>query len=618
MQWMRMTRRAHVPWALVVCSFAVLGCAGDATGPASDRPSVLLITVDGLVAGDLSPFGGDQPMPQLQRLADQGKVWPTALSAVPMTRPAVATYLTGLAPDRHGVRDDLFAVLSPDIPTLAERLHDAGYRTAGFPDSAFLPEPSGLWRGFEDVHRPPPVIINASRWLPRFRPTKLTWDALSAWLDGLDESADWFGWVHLSHPVVGQLKQRYFETGGANEAAADEEQKAIGATDVGSYQETLADFDTLLGQILDRVDARGDGSRTWILLAGTFADQRSGESGVLPGPGYSLDPRLIEVPLIVRSPQGVEIGRGAGETVWAPDIAATIAKIAGVELSPQAEGVSLTEIEPERIVFSWSWALLDQLGWRALALARNGERELLVGSAPAAAAHADPALEDLRRALDARANPPRVGLPDDVVSSLLAEFDVFSVRPLRGEEPLELEAIPSDGRDFDDAALREEIAGKIWVARSKYHNRDIQPGIEILRQMAQKDPQSYVAYLDRGQMMTLVGRGKLAERIMKRAIQLRPDDPEAWHWLAHARWATSWEEAEKIVSAIQPYLAQQSDALYDLACARSLAGDLEVSADYLERAYLAGFRDRTHISADPDLRNLRESEHFSRVMQRFH
>jgi len=120
MQWMMRPRR--VRWVMGGCLLAVLGCAGGASQPAADRAPVLLITVDGLIAADLEPFGGTQPMPGLQRLMDQGTAWPDALSAVPMTRPAVATYLTGVAPDRHGVRDDLFAVLPAEIPTLAERL----------------------------------------------------------------------------------------------------------------------------------------------------------------------------------------------------------------------------------------------------------------------------------------------------------------------------------------------------------------------------------------------------------------------------------------------------------------------------------------------------------------
>ncbi len=592
MQWMM--RRRRVRWAMGGCLLAVLGCAGGASQPAADRAPVLLITVDGLIAADLEPFGGTQPMPGLQRLVDQGTAWPDALSAVPMTRPAVATYLTGVAPDRHGVRDDLFAVLPAEIPTLAERLTAAGYRTAGFPDSSFLPERSGLWRGFELVDRPPAVAISASRWMPRVRPTRQTLEAFSAWLDSLEDGTDWFGWIHLSHPLVGQLKQQYVSV--PESAQAD---------DLASYEESLAEFDGLLGRILDRVDARADGSETLILLAGTLGDQRRDESSTLPGPGYSLARRAVEVPVIARFPAGVA-ARGAHEGVWALDLAATVAAWTGVELSAAAEGVSLTEPTPERTVFSWSWALLDQMGWRRLTLARHGEHELIVGSAADDTERADPASGELRRAVERRANPSRSGLPDDAVAALLAEFEI------------EADPIPEGGRDFDDAELRKRIASHIWNARGKYQlNRNQEANMLLTQARRAWDSRNYVAHLDQGQMMALQGQS-IAKKVTEKAVQLRPDDPEAWHWYAHALWLSSWEDAEGIVSVIQPHLANQADALYDLACTRSLAGDLQVSADYLERAYLAGYRDRGHIAADPDLRNLRESEYFSEVMQRFH
>ena len=55
-------------------------------------------------------------------LASAGTAWRDGWTACPMTRPAAATYLTGIAPDRHGVTDDLFASLPEGMPTLATLL----------------------------------------------------------------------------------------------------------------------------------------------------------------------------------------------------------------------------------------------------------------------------------------------------------------------------------------------------------------------------------------------------------------------------------------------------------------------------------------------------------------
>ncbi|NIM63516.1 MAG: hypothetical protein GTO30_18300 [Acidobacteria bacterium] len=437
-------------------------------------------------------------------------------------------------------------------------------------------------------------------------------------MDSLEEGSDWFGWVHLSFPLVGQIKQQYYSPAAQGqdpsmlrppadekEDAEDDDENVVQADDVPSYEDALSTFDEQLGRMLDLVEARADGSDTWILLAGTMGDQRRDESNVLPGLGYSLDRRVVDVPVIVRSPADGASLRSSDEAVWAPDVAATIASVAGVELPARAEGVSLTEPAPDRISFSWSWALLDQMGWRALASARAGDRELIVGE-PLAPVAEGVAVDDLREALAARANPARAGLPGEITAPLLAHFEI---------EP---EPIPEEGRDYDDETLRKRVAGRSWVARARYLQANWMSGGQTFTTIrARWDAQNYIAHLDRGHMMALRGLPQ-KELITKGAVQLRPDDPEAWHWFAHAHWGETGEDAERIISKIQPYLANQADALYDLACTRSLAGDLEVSAEFLERAYRAGFRDRPHILADPDLRNLRQSEFFSEVMQRLH
>ena len=64
-----------------------------------------------------------------------------------MTRPAATTYLTGLAPDRHAVRDDLFVSFDGSAPTLGSLFAEAGYDTAAFADSSFLGYGSGLLDG---------------------------------------------------------------------------------------------------------------------------------------------------------------------------------------------------------------------------------------------------------------------------------------------------------------------------------------------------------------------------------------------------------------------------------------------------------------------------------------
>jgi hypothetical protein len=69
------------------------------------------------------------------------------------------------------------------------------------------------------------------------------------------------------------------------------------------------------------------------------------------------------------------------------------------------------------------------------------------------------------------------------------------------------------------------------------------------------------------------------------------------------------------MEAILPYKPHEADLLYDLACARSLAGRLDEAGEFLQRAIAAGFRQWEQMEADPDLRALRESGRFAEIVK---
>ncbi len=87
--------------------------------------------------------------PALSGLADQGIVFEHAVATAPVTGPTHASLLTGLYPRRHGVRNNLTHYLAEDIPTLAEWLSAAGYRTAAFVSAVMLEGRYGFDQGFD-------------------------------------------------------------------------------------------------------------------------------------------------------------------------------------------------------------------------------------------------------------------------------------------------------------------------------------------------------------------------------------------------------------------------------------------------------------------------------------
>jgi arylsulfatase A-like enzyme len=123
--------------AALFCWFAGSVCAADV-----DRPNVLLIITDehnfrtlGCYR-DLLPLqqaemwgpGVVVPTPHLDSLAKEGVICTRAYATAPVCSPCRAAMITGRYPHVTGVPTNNL-ILDRSIPTLADRLNDAGYRT---------------------------------------------------------------------------------------------------------------------------------------------------------------------------------------------------------------------------------------------------------------------------------------------------------------------------------------------------------------------------------------------------------------------------------------------------------------------------------------------------------
>jgi len=118
--------------------------------PVDPRPNLLLILVDNLRADHLGLYGyGRDTSPQIDRLGASGVVFENASATSSWTKPSVASLFTSRDPSEHNAVS--FARhLDPELPTLAESLRDAGYRTIGVTANfVHVNERWGFDRGFE-------------------------------------------------------------------------------------------------------------------------------------------------------------------------------------------------------------------------------------------------------------------------------------------------------------------------------------------------------------------------------------------------------------------------------------------------------------------------------------
>jgi choline-sulfatase len=342
---------------LAACSRGTDEPAGDAAPLSiSGRPPVLLITLDTTRPDHLEPYGAaDAETPALAGLARDGIVFEHAFATAPVTAPSHASILTGLYPPRHGVRNNLTHHLGDGIPTLADRLSAAGYRTAAFVSAIVLEARYGLDRGFE-VYDDEIRAAGASREsrMTTERRAADTADRALAWLDGLGGENPFFLWVHFYDPHL-----PFSPPSPWAERFADR-----------LYDGEIAYMDTQVARLLQHPRVAGGDA---LVVAMGDHGEGLGEHGE-EAHGLLIYDSTIRVPWLMRLPGGP-----SGLRVEAPvsqvDLVPTLIELLSLEPapgSPELEGRSLLPLLagggslPERLLFAESEVPFFSYGWARL------------------------------------------------------------------------------------------------------------------------------------------------------------------------------------------------------------------------------------------------------------
>ncbi len=136
-----------------LCAIAAGTAACGPDGVFSDRPQrIILLSMDTMRADRVSGYGADGATPTIAEIAAEGTLFRRAWAASSYTLPSHMSMFTGLDPAEHGVHR-MQARLSPDVPTLAMLLRDAGYRTQAFHEGIFVAPRYGFERGFDSYEQ---------------------------------------------------------------------------------------------------------------------------------------------------------------------------------------------------------------------------------------------------------------------------------------------------------------------------------------------------------------------------------------------------------------------------------------------------------------------------------
>lgn len=435
---------------------------------------VFIISIDTLRSDRLPAYGYSKgSTPAIDRFRKDSVLFRAAFTHSPLTLPSHASLMTGHLPYRHGVRDNLGYSLGSGEQTLATILKARGYATGAAVSSAVLRRDTGIARGFDlydDV-----MSVSTQQTINSWaRDGDVTRTMLTKWLDS-PAAEERFGFLHLYEPHVPYAPPEPYASRFAD-----------------PYDGEIAYADDITGCFLDELRSRGLYDRALIVLMSDHGEGL-GDHGELEH-GVFLYRESIQVPLLVKLPNGE---RG-GETIDAPaaiaDIMPTILARIGVERPEGLDGIDLfsESLDARRTIYSESYFQRLHYGWHELvSLVGSRHHHIQANAVELFDYRADPGersnvADGQRRivaegrdeiAAIARAHPfepPRIANPEDAAK--LAALGYL------GSGPVDAKGQLPDPRD-EIEALTLVGQGSVFLQRGEYEK-----AIDTGRRLLERNP----------------------------------------------------------------------------------------------------------------------------------
>jgi len=615
-----------VPAVLALACGALLG---GCTKPAR---TVILITLDTTRADRLGCYGyrlGHTPV--LDGLANETVLFEQAQAAVPATLPSHTSMFTGEYPPVHGVRyNGMFHVAEASV-TLAERLKDAGFRTAAIPAAYPVARTTGLAQGFEvyrDLFAEAKGPLSAQTERNAEEVTRLGME----WLRGVGDARA-FLWLHYfdAHapyvppfPYSAQFRER-------------------------PYDGEIASVDQALGTLVQELKRLGRWDDAVVLIAGDHGEGLY-EHGELAHSDLVYQSTL-HVPLLVKAP-GLRAHR-VPDPVSLVDVAPTLLELAGLTPPPMT-GRSLVALlrgkrMPPRAVYFESLADSLLYGWSPLEGVRRGSWKYIRSSTPELYDLAsDPGERDDRHTSDrdvaqdlatelsrmeaswsgkegGAVNPtPMDPQQLAMMASLGYVGGAVSAERRDGRNPRDnvhlLRAI-SQGRDFLEAhqpedaleawktVLQEDPSNRFVLLESAHasiERNDLEGARRFAEKLVEVYPEFAPGAIVLGELWVRLGDPARAVTVFEAASARHPEDHALTYQHALALLVASRpEEARKLLDGLVTAEPGNGSLWLARGAARARGGDAAGAAADLEEAVRHGYADPEVLATEPVLAPLR-------------
>ena len=338
--------------SLIVFAIGAAFSMGLATAQEPPQTPVILISIDTLRADHLSVYGYRKiRTPNIDSFAQQGTVFTSVNSQIPLTLPSHFSLFTSTYPFENGIEENAEIVPSNAV-TLASVLRSHGYKTAAFIGSSMLDRHFGVDNGFEEYDSPfsSPPGSQANPYSVRVRRDgAIVLRAANQWL-GAHRNQPVFVFIHL------------FDLHTPYKLAPA---RGSGEPEITGYDAEIKYIDQLLGHFRQSLVQTEWWRKALVVLLADHGESL-GDHGEFSH-GYFIYESTLHVPLIVHWPDGApKHPERVREPAGLIDVAPTILDALHLPAPVSFDGVSLLKQNGTHAVYSESVYARDTFHWAAL------------------------------------------------------------------------------------------------------------------------------------------------------------------------------------------------------------------------------------------------------------
>ncbi len=326
------------------------------SGPAGDRPNVVLITLDTTRSDFLSCYGSELVQtPHIDSVAHHGVLFTRAHTTVPLTLPAHSSIMTGLYPPGHGVRNNGSYRLSDSIPSMAGVATAEGYSTCAVIGAFVLHSQFGIGNGFQIYDD---NISGEGESQPGFEYLERTADVVTdAAISHVREmgSSPYLLWVHYFDP----------------HSPYQPPEPYAGRYPTDPYGGEIAYVDACIGRLLGELNKLSGGKRSTITIIVGDHGEDLGDHGEMTH-GAFLYESTTHVPFIISCPEKIPRGYRCEAPVSIVDVFPTVLDLLGIDTGKLTiQGKSLTGIigagkPDQRPLYLETRFPFESMGWSPL------------------------------------------------------------------------------------------------------------------------------------------------------------------------------------------------------------------------------------------------------------